>query len=96
MENERKISLKELCTHYKIEVSFIQSLNEYGLVEIVRLDNIECIKETSLPDIEMMMHLHYDLDINFAGLDAISHMLHRIKEMQKEMTLLKNKLNQGW
>jgi sulfur relay (sulfurtransferase) DsrF/TusC family protein len=96
MENEHKIPLRELCTHYKIETSFVQSLNEYGLVEITRVDDIECVSEANLPDIEMMIHLHYDLEINFEGLDAILHMLHRIKEMQKEMTTLRNKLNQGW
>jgi hypothetical protein len=95
MENERKIPLGELCTYYKIETSFVQSLNEYGLVEIIRVDSIECVTEESLQNIEMLMHLHYDLEINFEGLDVISHMLHRIREMQKEITALRNKLNQG-
>ena len=92
MENERLIKVETLCNHYRIETSFIRSLNEYGLIEITRIDEIECVDKDVLGDLESMMRLHYELDINMEGIDAISHLLKRVKEMQKEMTLLKNRL----
>jgi hypothetical protein len=40
----------------------------------------------------MFMHLHQDLDINLEGIDAISHLLKRMHDMQRELNMLKNKL----
>ncbi len=94
MENERMVTLETVCRHYRIETSFIQSLNEYGLIEITRIDEIECIDKDYLGDIEKIMNLHYELNINMEGIDAISHLLKRVKEMQKELILLKNRLGE--
>lgn len=92
MENERLITLQNLSTNYNVEVSFIQSLNEFGLIEIITIDETECVDKEYLNDIEKMMRLHYDLDINFAGIDAIANLLHRVHDMQSEITMLKNRL----
>lgn len=92
MENERLIDLQIVCRHYNIEMSFIRSLQDLGLVEVVTEQEIECVDKEYLPDLETLMHLHYDLDINMEGIDAISHMLKRMKEMQKELLMLRNKL----
>jgi hypothetical protein len=93
MENEKFIALQNLCSHYNIEVSFIRSLHDLGIVEITTEQEMECLDTEYLGDLETMMHLHYDLEINMEGIDAISHMLRRMKEMQKELLTLRNKLN---
>ena len=36
--------------------------------------------------------MYYDLSINIEGIDAIQHLLERIKQLQKEVDILKNKL----
>jgi hypothetical protein len=92
MENERWISLEQLAGHYEIEVSFIHTLGEYGLVEVTTIENIPCVDRECLADVERLMRLHYDLEINLAGLDAISHLLQRIRTLQKEVTDLRNRL----
>ena len=92
MENERLITLQNLSTNYNVEVSFIQSLNEFGLIEIITIDETECIDKDYLSDIERMMRLHYDLDINLAGIDAIASLLQRMHDMQNEITMLRNRL----
>lgn len=96
MENDSKLSLREVCTHYNIETSFLHSLNNMGLLEIIKIEETEFLDSESLHDIEMMIRLHYDLNINLEGLDAISHMLKRIKEMQREMIALRNRLDRSW
>jgi hypothetical protein len=92
MENERLIPLQDLCEHYKIEVSFIRSLNEFGLVQITKVKDEDCLDIEYLSDIERMMRLHYDLDINLEGIDAISNLLKKMHELQQELISLKNKL----
>jgi hypothetical protein len=39
-----------------------------------------------------MVHLHYDLDINIEGIEAISHLLDRVDNLQRELITLKNRL----
>ena len=38
------------------------------------------------------MRLHYELDINFEGMDAIINLLKKLQEAEEEMRRLKNKL----
>ncbi|MDI1353692.1 MAG: chaperone modulator CbpM [bacterium] len=90
MENERMISLETVCTHYNIEYSFVHSLGDYGLIQIIKKDEQEFIAQDCLSEIELLMHLHYDLEINFEGIDAISHLLGRVREMQRELVRLRN------
>jgi hypothetical protein len=93
METENLISIQTISTHYNVELSFISSLSDFGLIEIVRLQETDFVDKEQLGEIEKMMRLHYDLEINLAGIDAISHLLLRIKNMQNELNLLKNKIH---
>lgn len=90
MEEAKNISVTECCVHYQIETSFVRSLNEYGLIELTRSNEEYFINYGQLADLEKYMHLHYDLDINMEGMEAISHLLNRIRGLQAEITRLQN------
>ena len=92
MENEHLITVETVSSHYKIETTFIQTLNEYGLIEITRINETEFIEKDRLGDVEKMMNLYYDLNINMEGIDAISHLLKKLKDTQKELVSLRNRL----
>ncbi len=92
MDNENLISLDHICTQYEIEVSFINSLNEYGLVKVITWKEKDCINHEELRTVEQLMNLHYNLGINLEGLDAISNLLQKMDEMNEEINSLKNKL----
>jgi chaperone modulatory protein CbpM len=92
MNEEIRIPAGEFCTYYQIELSFIHSLQDYGLIEVVREADDEFIPENQLGALERMIRMHYELDINLEGIDAISHLLERVEEMQHEMTRLQNRL----
>ena len=87
------IPLKNICTHYNAEISFIRSLQEYGLIEITTIERETFLSEEQVKEIEQMIHLHYDLDINIEGIDAIQHLMRRIHAMQSEMNTLRNRLS---
>ena len=89
---EHLISTDDFCTHYKVEYSFITSLQQNGLIEITTIDNHSFIDQDHLNNIEKLVRLHYDLDINLEGIEAITYLLNRVKNMQEEISLLKNKL----
>ncbi len=93
MENEKMIAMDEFCRYYRIETTFVESLNEFGLIHIQRDADTWYVQYSQLTEIEKYIHLHYDLDINLEGIEAISHLLKRIDNLQSELRLLKNRLD---
>ena len=75
-----------------MEYTFITSLQEAGLVEITIVNETPYIAETELQKLERMIHLHHDLEINIAGIEAITHLLERVEQMQENMIGLRNRL----
>jgi len=93
MENNQLVPVQSFCIHHKIELSFIESLQQYGLVEITTIEQQMYFKESQLTDLEKFVRLHYDLDINFEGIEAIGHLLEKIRDMQRLNRQLQNRLN---
>lgn len=89
---EDLIPQEACCTQYNIAVSFIQQLNEYGLIDIVTVEEKAFLHSGQLNDLEKFIRLHYDLDINMEGIDAIAHLLTKLRSLQGEITNLKARL----
>jgi MerR HTH family regulatory protein len=92
MDTKHLVPAQQLCTHYNIELSFIRSLQSFGLIDVVVVEETHFIHEAQIRDIEQMIRLHYDLDINLEGIDAISHLLKRVQQLQEELATLRNRL----
>jgi hypothetical protein len=90
---EDMIALDEFCTSHQVEISFIRSLEEYGLIETIIIDETICVPDNELSKLEQIVRLHRELNINPEGIDAINYLLQRIGNMQNEITELKNKLD---
>ena len=87
------ITIREYCVHYQIEPAFLISLEEGGLLAFTRVGDEPYIAEEQLPELETYIHFHYDLDINVEGIDAIRHLLLKVKEMNQEIHQLRNRLS---
>jgi hypothetical protein len=92
METNNLILIEQLCIHHNIEFSFINTLQEFGLIEVIIIEDNKYIANEKIKDIEKMMRLHFELDINMEGIDAISNLLLQIDNLQKELISTKNKL----
>lgn len=92
MAQEKYILVSHYCKQTHIEDSFVQTLQEYGLVTIAQKENDAFIDENDISEIERMFRLHHDLGINFEGLDAIKQMLKRMRKMEKDLNLLQKRL----
>jgi hypothetical protein len=92
MQTEYLVAIDEFCTKHNIEVSFISSLQETGLIEITMVDDAAFIQLEQLQEIEKFIRFYYELDINIEGIETISHLLHRVNELQKEIVALRNKV----
>ncbi len=94
MEKQNRISAEQCCHYYSIEVSFLQQLYEHGLIELTRYESNFFIHYEQLPHLEKYIRMHYDLDINLQGLEAIKHLLTRIQHLQQEVNRLQNEAGQ--
>jgi len=93
MDTTQLISIQQFCSHYNVPLRFINALQEYELIEITITNNQGYLQTNQLNAIEKMIRMHYDLDINFEGIDAIYNLLKQVEQLQEEVRILKNKLN---
>ena len=92
MTNEEMVAASEFCISHNVELSFLHSLGEAGLIEIITVEETTFINCDHLPELEKLVRLHYDMDINLEGIETIHHLLEQIKTMQDEMQTLRNRL----
>lgn len=93
MEAQNIISIEDCCVFYHIETTFIQSLENHGLLAIKRVDKSEYLDQDDLSLLEKLMHFHYDMNINMEGMEAITHLLEKVNSMRSEMLQLQNRLS---
>lgn len=93
MENEELIPAEDFCIYHNIEYSFINSLEDSGLISITAVEQAAYIPADEMQKLEKFVRLHYDLDINIEGIETINYLLEKIQEMQKEILQLKNNLH---
>jgi hypothetical protein len=92
MQTEYLIAVEDFCVSHNIEISFINSLKQNGLIEITTIKEMGYIDAVQLRQIEKCIRLYYELDINIEGIETITHLLQRMSTMQDEITALKNRL----
>ncbi|HEV8284336.1 MAG TPA: chaperone modulator CbpM [Chitinophagaceae bacterium] len=93
MEPEDMIALDEFCASHQMDVSFIRSLEEHGLIETIIVNETICVRDNDLSKLEQVVRLYQELNVNPEGIDVINNLLQRIEDMQNEITQLRNKLN---
>jgi hypothetical protein len=89
---EYLIAVDEFCAIHNIEVSFISSLQENGLIEIRSIRETGFIESSQLQQLEKILRFYYELGINIEGVASITYLLQRINSMQDEIISLKNRL----
>ena len=92
METNYLIAVDEFCANHKIEISFITSLQQTGLIEITTIKDAGYIDPNQLLQLEKIIRLYYEFDINLEGIETINYLLNRMNSMQDEIISLRNKL----
>jgi MerR HTH family regulatory protein len=92
MQTEYLIAVDEFCAIHNIEISFISSLRQTGLIDIATIKQTGFINANQLDRLEKFVRFYYELDINMEGIETITHLLERISAMQEENIALKNRL----
>ena len=86
------ISVNEFCVNHNIEISFLNLLQQNGLIEISTIESKYFVEREQLPQLEKFVRFYYDLDINLEGIETITYLLQRIENLQNDIIKLKNRL----
>jgi chaperone modulatory protein CbpM len=93
METAHLVPVNTFCIHHHVDLGFINSLQRFGLIETVTVEEVSFIPEEKIIDLEKLVRLYHELDINLEGLDVITHLLERMGSMQEEIRMLRNRLS---
>jgi len=86
------IRLSDYCHSRKAEITFIETLNEYGLLQIIIKQEEKFIAEEQLRDLERFSDWYYDLDVNPAGIEVAQHLIQKVEKLQSELHRLQLQL----
>jgi hypothetical protein len=89
---EQLVPAQEFCSHYQVEMNFIYSLREYGLIDVVSSEGNDYLTVDKLNELEKIIRLHYDLEVNVEGIDVILHLLKQLDDAEQRLNELKNQL----
>ncbi len=92
MNAEDLVAANEFCIHHDIELSFIYSLDQSGLIQTITIEENLFLPVSELTQLEKLVRLHYELDINLEGIETITYLLKRLGEAQQQLDTLTNRL----
>lgn len=92
MPTTHLIAANEFCIYHNIELSFIYSLQQSGLITVTVVEEELFVEESELPQLEKLVRLYHEMDINLEGIETITYLLQRMHEMQRQIAALENKL----
>lgn len=87
-----RITISDYCSHYKIERTFIDILDDMGIIPFEKEEDEKFMDSDNLQDLDRCRQLYYELHINPEGIDAILNLLQKQKKLQEEIQSLKNRL----
>ena len=86
------ITASDFCFHYGVERSFIYAVAPIGFNTVGGAGRRCLMTLEQLTDLEKYTRLHYELEINPEGIEAITYLLQRMTQMEEELQVLKAKL----
>lgn len=92
MSTENFILLNTLCTHYRVELSFFNNLNEIGMIDIQTIEQAQYVHQDSIFEIEKIIRMHQELDVNIEGIDVVFNLLQKIDVLKAELVTVRNRL----
>ncbi len=92
MEKEQLILLSHYCQQTRTSLEFIESLQEYGFIQVLLIEEHNYVHPQDIVEIERVNRLQEELGINLEGIDAINHMLQKVNQLEKELKITRDRL----
>lgn len=92
MEITGFIEAEKFCLIHNVDVSFVYTLSDYGLIETRKQEDGILIPFAEIQPLEKFIRLHIEMDINPEGIQAIAHLLKQLRSMEEELLALRRRL----
>jgi len=86
------IAITQYCTIHEVEVNFVESLADEGLIAITVVEGNRFVSEEQLHDLELYTRWYAEMGLNTEGIEVVKHLLDKIKYMQAELITLRERL----
>jgi len=92
MSTNNLVLVSHFCEHHQVEMSFIDSLQAYGLIAIQVIQDDKYVHIDDINEIEKMIKFYYDLGINLEGIDVVFNLLLQNEALRRELDIAHQKL----
>ncbi len=92
MEEENLILVSHYCKQTSTSIAFIDSLQEYGFIQVLLVEAHKYVHPQDIEEIERISRLQEELGINLEGIDALNHMIRKVNHLEKELKIAKDRL----
>ncbi len=92
MPAQSLILASEFCAYYQLDVTFVDQLEQQGLVETVIVEQVVYLHTDQLGRLEKLVRLHRELAIHADDLDIVANLLEQLESLQNQVTRLQNRL----
>ncbi|NND34885.1 MAG: MerR family transcriptional regulator [Saprospiraceae bacterium] len=92
MRSDNLILISTICECYRLDYSFIDQLEQHGMVEIIYREDTSYLDEEHLSLLEKIIRIHHDLQVNIEGIAVIIDLIDRIDLLQQENKTLRRKI----
>lgn len=73
------MAVKEFCANHDIELSFILSLQKYGMIEMTTIEDINYFNAEQLQQMDRYIQLYYELNPHSDEIDSIMPLLLKVR-----------------
>lgn len=92
METSHYIPIATLCTSYDITISFLEELEDIGLISIITIEKQYYLDTDSLSSLDKVLRMQRELNLNIEGIDIVFNLLQKVDALQIELNNLQNRL----
>jgi hypothetical protein len=86
------VPIQHFCVYHQVEVSFIDSLQDYGLITITVINEEKYLFLEEVKEVEKMMVFYFDLGINLEGIEVIYNLMLQNEMLQKKLDIAQKRL----
>lgn len=92
MKNDNLIPVQDFCVHHHIEIQFIDSLAETGVIEVMHIEQNQYFDDENLNKVEMLVRLHQELSIHAEDMDVVERLIDKVASLQNELRAAQQRL----
>lgn len=86
------IPATDFCVYHHVEITFIHTLAQHGLINVVTVEQTDYVQPDQLTRLEKLVRLHQELAIHPDDLDIVDNLLDQVERLQRQVTTLQNQL----